>query len=52
MLCISNNPNHTVCSRVVPIIRYIQISAVRHRDISYYVGKSIIKNLTSIQVRF
>lgn len=39
MLCISHNPNHTVCSRAVPIIRYIQISAVRHMDMSYYVDK-------------
>ena len=38
MLCISNNPNHIVCSRAVPVIRHIQISAVRQMDMSYYVG--------------
>ena len=38
MLSISNNPKHIVCSRAVHIIRYIQISAARHMDMSYYVG--------------
>ena len=32
MLCISNNPIHPVCSRAVPIIKYIQITAIRHMD--------------------